>query len=64
MLNSIYRYLRCFSLLLAVVLVCASLAGFHDAVIFLVEVRRAVRYAKLAMRCIGLAIDASPLYKS
>lgn len=63
MLHSIYRYLRCFSILLAIVLVCASLAGFHDAVVFLVEVRRVVRYAKLAMRCIGLAIDARPLYK-
>lgn len=63
MLNSVYRYLRCFSILLAVVLVCASLAGFHDAVVFLVEIRRVVRYTRLAMRCIGLAIDASPLYK-
>lgn len=63
MLNSAYRYIRCFSILLAVVLVCASLAGFHDAAVFLVEVRRVVRYVGLAMRCIRLAIDASPLYK-
>ena len=62
MLRSISRWLRLLSVLLAVVLVVASIAGASDAVLFLVELRRVVRFARLAWRTANMARACLPLF--
>ena len=62
MLHSISRFLRCVSLILAVVLVIASIAGAADAMFFLVEVRRALRIVRICVRCAHVAAACRPLF--
>ena len=58
---TISRFLRVVSILLAVVLVVASITGASDAVFFLVELRRVVRWARLCVRCAHSASACLPL---
>ena len=62
MLNSVSRFLRCVSVVLAVVLVVASVAGAADAVFFLVEVRRALRVVRLGVRLASTVAACRPLF--
>ena len=59
---TISRFLRVVSMLLAVVLVVASISGASDAVFFLVELRRVVRFARLAWRTANMARACLPLF--
>lgn len=62
MLNSVSRFLRCVSIVLAIVLVVASVAGAADAVFFLAEVRRALRFVRLGIRLARVAAACRPLF--
>ena len=62
MLNSVSRFFRFVSIVLAMALVVASVAGAADAVFFLVEVRRALRVIRLGVRLARVAAASRPLF--